>query len=158
MWLTGLVAPQHVGSSQTRARTRVPCIGRQILNHCATREAHNPVLLLAGFYLLISTGLRDVECHCCSLELRILACCFCIKHSQNLLMGAYINHLNLSHAHAYALLNKRYRSFLVNTIPLFKKTHIYIMESIYVYYTYITCTLYIHIYVYITLYIITCII
>ena len=41
MWLTGLVAPRHVGSSQTRARTRVPCIGRQILNHCATREALN---------------------------------------------------------------------------------------------------------------------
>ena len=28
-----------MGSSQTRARTCVPCIGRQILNHCATREA-----------------------------------------------------------------------------------------------------------------------
>ena len=28
-----------MGSSQTRAGTRVPCIGRQILNHCATREA-----------------------------------------------------------------------------------------------------------------------
>ena len=28
-----------MGSSQTRARTRVPCIGRQTLNHCATREA-----------------------------------------------------------------------------------------------------------------------
>ena len=39
LWLTGLVALQHVGSSQTRAQTRVPCIGRQILNHCATREA-----------------------------------------------------------------------------------------------------------------------
>ena len=26
-------------SSQTRARTRVPCIGRRTLNHCATREA-----------------------------------------------------------------------------------------------------------------------
>ena len=39
MWLTGLVAPQHVGSSQTRARTRVPCISRQTLNYCATREA-----------------------------------------------------------------------------------------------------------------------
>ena len=39
LWLTGLVAPRHVGSSQTRARTRVPCIGRQILNHCATKEA-----------------------------------------------------------------------------------------------------------------------
>ena len=39
LWLTGVVAPRHVGSSQTRARTRVPCIGRQTLNHCATREA-----------------------------------------------------------------------------------------------------------------------
>ena len=39
LWFTGPVAPRHVGSSQTRARTRVPCIGRQILNHCATREA-----------------------------------------------------------------------------------------------------------------------
>ena len=37
--LTGPVALRHVVSSQTRARTRVPCIGRQILNHCATREA-----------------------------------------------------------------------------------------------------------------------
>ena len=37
--LTGLVAPRHVGSSQTGARTRVPWVGRQILNHCATREA-----------------------------------------------------------------------------------------------------------------------
>ena len=39
LWLTGPVAPRHVGSPQTRARTRVPCISRQILNHCATREA-----------------------------------------------------------------------------------------------------------------------
>ena len=45
LWLTGLVAPRHVGSSQTRARTRVPCIGRQILNHCTTREA--PPLLFS---------------------------------------------------------------------------------------------------------------
>ena len=39
LWLTGLVAPRHVGSSWTRARTHVPCFGRWILNHCATREA-----------------------------------------------------------------------------------------------------------------------
>ena len=38
-WLTGPVAPRHAGPSQTKARTRVPCIGRQTLNHCATREA-----------------------------------------------------------------------------------------------------------------------
>ena len=35
----GFIALRHVGTSQTRARTRVPCIGRQILNHYATREA-----------------------------------------------------------------------------------------------------------------------
>ena len=34
----GLVALRHVGSPRTRARTRVPCIGRRILNHCTTRE------------------------------------------------------------------------------------------------------------------------
>ena len=38
-WLTGPAAPWHVGSSRTGARTRVPCIGRRTLNHCATREA-----------------------------------------------------------------------------------------------------------------------
>ena len=38
-WPTGPVAPRHAGSSQTRARTRVPCTGRQTPNHCATREA-----------------------------------------------------------------------------------------------------------------------
>ena len=40
LWRMGLVSPRHVGSSRTRDGTRVPCIGRWILNHCATREAH----------------------------------------------------------------------------------------------------------------------
>ena len=34
----GLAAPQHVGSSQTRDRTCVPCSSRQILNCRTTRE------------------------------------------------------------------------------------------------------------------------
>ena len=33
LWLTGLAALQHVGSSRTRDQTHVSCIGRQILNH-----------------------------------------------------------------------------------------------------------------------------
>ena len=33
-----LVSPWHVESSQMRDQTHVPCIGRQILIHCATRE------------------------------------------------------------------------------------------------------------------------
>ena len=45
LWLMGPVAPRHVGSSQTRARTRIPCTGRQIPNHCATREAHDVFLM-----------------------------------------------------------------------------------------------------------------
>ena len=52
LWLMGLVAPRHVGSSQTRARTRVSCIGRQILIHCATREALFQHLLLTRLSLL----------------------------------------------------------------------------------------------------------
>ena len=44
LWPMGPVAPRHAGSSQTRARTRVPCIGRQIPNHCATREAHGQTI------------------------------------------------------------------------------------------------------------------
>ena len=35
----GLVTLRHMGSSQTRDRTHVPCIGRPILNHWATKEA-----------------------------------------------------------------------------------------------------------------------
>ena len=41
LWRTGLVTPRHVRSSWTRARTRVPCIGRRILNHCAARESQD---------------------------------------------------------------------------------------------------------------------
>ena len=34
----GLVAVRHVESSWIRDRTHVPCIGRQILMHCSSRE------------------------------------------------------------------------------------------------------------------------
>ena len=46
LWHTGLVAPRPVGSSRTRDRTCVPCIGRQILNHCATREVPGQQVLI----------------------------------------------------------------------------------------------------------------
>ena len=52
LWLTGLVAPRHVGSPQTRARTRVPCIGRQILNHCTTREAPRSPFFISKIFLI----------------------------------------------------------------------------------------------------------
>ena len=45
LWLMGLVSWVHVGSSQTRDLTLVPCIGRRILIHCVTWE-------VPGFFLL----------------------------------------------------------------------------------------------------------
>ena len=48
LWLTGPAAPRHVGSSQTRTRTHVPCISRQTLNHCTTREA--PIFFFKHLY------------------------------------------------------------------------------------------------------------
>ena len=56
----GLVAPRHVGSSQTRARTRVPCIDRWILNHCATREALR-MLNDVESYILFCTGTHKLD-------------------------------------------------------------------------------------------------
>ena len=38
LWCICLIALQHVGSSQTRGWTYVPCIARWILNHWTTRE------------------------------------------------------------------------------------------------------------------------
>ena len=38
LWCTGLAAPWHTESSQTRDQTLVACIGGQILNHWTTRE------------------------------------------------------------------------------------------------------------------------
>ena len=51
LWRMGLVALRHVGSSQTRAQTRVPCSGRRIFNRYATREA--PVLDVLSILIII---------------------------------------------------------------------------------------------------------
>ena len=39
LWLLAFIAPQHVGSSQTRDRTSVPSIARWILNNWNSKEA-----------------------------------------------------------------------------------------------------------------------
>ena len=61
-----LVAPRHVGSSWTRARIHVPCIGGWILNHCVTREVPEGEVLTTGlpgksydtvFNLMVATWL-----------------------------------------------------------------------------------------------------
>ena len=48
-----------MGSSRTGARTRVPCIGRRTLNHCATREARSSFLeaRCPGLCLIDTKGL-----------------------------------------------------------------------------------------------------
>ena len=46
LWCVGSVALQHVESFQTRYRTQIPCIGRQILIDSTTREVYSILLLL----------------------------------------------------------------------------------------------------------------
>ena len=57
LWRTGLVAPRRVGSSWTRTRTHVSCIGRRILNHCTTREAlYLTFLIITNRGVLLASG------------------------------------------------------------------------------------------------------
>ena len=46
LWSIGLVALWHVGSSRTRDRTHVSCLGRQILIHSAIREVPGMFLFI----------------------------------------------------------------------------------------------------------------
>ena len=52
LWHTGLAAPWCVGSSWTRDRTCVSCIGRWILNHWTTRAASKQVTFFFFFKLI----------------------------------------------------------------------------------------------------------
>ena len=74
MWLTGLVALRHVGSSWARARTHVPCIGRQILNHCATREAPRGLLDCQAHSRIsgLAACVGPQSMHFCLFEVQIL--------------------------------------------------------------------------------------
>ena len=55
LWHTGLAAPQYVGSSWIKDRTRVSCVGRWILYHWATREAWTPVPWRVNSYLMLKS-------------------------------------------------------------------------------------------------------
>ena len=61
LWCTRSAAPWHVGSSQTRARTRVPCIGRRILYHCATREPPQKTLFLKIYTIFSPVSSSSTE-------------------------------------------------------------------------------------------------
>lgn len=63
LWHTGLGSLQlpckFWESSQTRNWTRVPCIGRWVINHCATREVLGKNIALFNFWALQPRGM----CH-----------------------------------------------------------------------------------------------
>ena len=61
LWRMGLVAPWHLGSSRTRARTCVPCIGRRILNHCATREARLFVFIFCVHFNFFKKDIKQQD-------------------------------------------------------------------------------------------------
>ena len=49
LWLTGLDAPRHVGSSQIRARTRVPCMAGRFSTTAPPGKPLNLLLILKLF-------------------------------------------------------------------------------------------------------------
>ena len=63
LWCADSVALQHVGSSRTRSRTRVPCIDRRILNHWTTRDVHK---WLFTFMMIISSRFLPKLINCIS--------------------------------------------------------------------------------------------
>ena len=54
LWCTSLVTLQHVGSSQTRDWTCVPCVASWILSHWTAREAPQPISYSCYFWALSS--------------------------------------------------------------------------------------------------------
>ena len=50
-----------MGSSRTRARTRVPCIGRRILNHWATREVQKLRSLIWDISSLLTQAFNAIN-------------------------------------------------------------------------------------------------
>ena len=94
LWRTGSATPWHVGSSQTRARTRVPCIGRQILNHCATREAP-PIFSLLIFCLedlsIAENGVLNFLTTVVLLPISVFrSVSICLIYLGALMLGAYV--------------------------------------------------------------------
>lgn len=49
LWPAGSAAPQHAGSSRTRAEPCVPCISSRVLQHWTTRRAQSSLLPRAEF-------------------------------------------------------------------------------------------------------------
>ena len=50
LWRTGLAAPQHVESPQTRDQTRIHCIVRRILPHWTTYVTFFGFFVLAKYF------------------------------------------------------------------------------------------------------------
>ena len=58
LWCMGLVILRHVGSSWTRDRTRVPCMGRMIPSHWTTMEVWKHILSSCLFKFLCLHDIR----------------------------------------------------------------------------------------------------
>ena len=88
LWLTGLVAPRHSGSSQTRDQAHVPHAGRQIPNHWTTRKhalhIFNTLANMTGPTSLLLQFSRT----CCLVTVHTFSGLSCLSFSFYALRGA----------------------------------------------------------------------
>ena len=96
LWHMGLVAGWHMESSWTRGRTRVPCIGRQVLNHWTTWEVQGCYSLLLPFlftdisarrplHFLFHLGMCFPEAWVDTVSSNV--CCLSLQFFANFLLG-----------------------------------------------------------------------
>ena len=95
----GLAALRHRGFFQTRDRTRVPCIGRWILNHWTTREALYSIIFILAFFSFWVAGLLFPSTMDVYLSGTLLlgfsawkVLTLCSRARQEALLGSFLSH------------------------------------------------------------------
>ena len=129
-----------MGSSQTRARNRVPCISRQILNHCATREAPNIYNFLRQFlraeklwgkyrefsfplYLLFIINVSHQSGAFVTIDEPTLTHCNHLKFTLDVVHSMDLDRCRMTCIHHYGIIQRIFTTLKILGAPLIHPSH-----------------------------------